>query len=226
MSPSSAVNSFDACPFLITAISTRKENSYLDALYQITTELLDQRKIDYQQERTRTEWKIEVKNLTQAMWIVGSLFQQHTYIEARKEGVDLFASAKTEDPELSQHAIRIGDCPPTSTNLKGYYEVYIKEYLRSHSLPSTRLVHTVATILGVSLCAYGIFNGNWWCILGGIGGIYEAGFHSHLFLEKNIPSSTKYPKESVYGDFRVTIQTLLNPFTGGMDKDLRMAGIQ
>ena len=175
--------------------------------------------------QSAASWDIEVENYTIALQAIPVILKHHNWLHERQMGVEVFLRPKSDDPEIQKQVLKIGAIPPTPNDMSQVEEIYFRQYLPDHSLFSTRLVHTLATVAGVSAAVYGIFSSSWLCIPAGLLLIYESGFHSHLFLERNIPSSTKYPLGSVYSDLRVTLQMLLNPFTGGMDKDLAKAGI-
>jgi hypothetical protein len=174
---------------------------------------------------TKSSWDIEVKDYTRALEAIPTLLKYHNWLHERQLRVEVFIRPTNNDPEMQKNTIKVGAIPPTSNVMSDWEDIYFHQYLPDHSLPSTRLVHTIATVMGVSAAVYGIFSSSWLYIPLGIGLIYESGFHAHLFLERNIPSSTKYLLGSVYSDIRVTLQTLLNAFTGGMDRDLEKAGI-
>lgn len=214
------------CTYYITGKSHKKNNGYLNTLYKIVEDALkSQNNISYESNKRSRMWNFEVKDLSSAMQIAGLMMTKHTYLKAREEGVDLYISAKTDDLNLKQCAIKIGERPPTTDNWQTCEEFYLQRYLPDHSLEKTRLIHTAATVVGISSAIFGIFQLNPWWFFGGIGLIYESGFHSHLFVEKNTPSSAEGLQDafySVYGDFRVTWKTLF----GGMEDDLKKAGIK
>jgi hypothetical protein len=210
-------------PWFIICKSPKGPIPHYDKLYNVALEILKPEQKDCVKEDTT--WKIRVKDYDSIWEPLRKLLKHHNYLHEAKFRVEVYSIPDSNDVALQKQVIKIGLRPPTSDNLKTCEEVYREQYLPDHSLFSTRLIHTLATVVGVSGAVYGIFHGQWISIPLGIGLIYEAGFHSHLFIEKNIPSSTKYPLQSVYSDLRVTFQMLTNWLTGGMDADLARADI-
>jgi hypothetical protein len=223
----------DAIPYWIIATSSKGPNDHLDKLLRITLDFLAEKKVNYKTDPNElaykssgtTSWKVKVINLTTALEVGALLMQHHNYLYQRQKGVEVYLQPSTINIDMQKDIMKIGERPPTPNNLETFEDVYFEQYLPDHSLPMTRWIHALATIAGVSGAVYGIFSANWHYIPAGIGFIYASGFLSHLFVEKNTPSSGKYPLQSIYSDLRVTFQTLLNPFTGGMDRDLAVAGI-
>lgn len=211
--------------YLIVASSTKDQCQHLEKMRTLVEQFLKEKNIESPKEYGKDFWRVRVEDQPTALEVSGRMMEHHSYLHTRQLGVEVYVMENSSDPRVRNRAIQIGVRPPTSNTLKTNEEVYFQQYLGDHSLAKTRRVHMLATVAGVATAVYGLYSGNYWLVPLGVGSIYEAGFHSHLFVERNIPSSTKYPKGSVYSDLRVTLQTILNPLTGGMDKDLEKAGI-
>jgi len=89
-------------------------------------------------------------------------------------------------------------------NYPAFWELYLKE----HSKPSTRRLHTVGILTAVVLLCYFIAEYKFhlipWALVAG----YAISWASHFFVEKNKPLSWKYPLWSFVSDFRMAFGVL------------------
>jgi hypothetical protein len=84
-------------------------------------------------------------------------------------------------------------------NYTEFWDFYVQE----HSLPITRLLHFIGTLLGILLLVWFIWRGTWYyfplCLAAGYGFAWVA----HFFVEKNKPASFKYPFWSFISDYKM-----------------------
>jgi len=227
-----AVHTLSNTCWLLTATSRETSNSHLNKLKNVTLEFLEEHAIPYEEipPTSKYTWTIRYNNLKDAQQVIAVLVRHHTFLHERANASsEVFLSPESTNPELQNMAIKIGARPPTSDNFKTFDEVYFKQYLPDHSQPATRWAHIIPTVLTTATVAYNVWNGNWGSaftsLACGTALIYECGFHSHLFIEKNIPSTIKYPLYSACSELKMTWNTLTNFVTGAMDRDLVIAGI-
>ena len=95
-------------------------------------------------------------------------------------------------------------------------------YLREHSKPRTRALHYAGTSLVVLIAAAAAATGNWWLLIAMPIAGYGFAWASHAAVERNRPATFTYPGWSLRADFRMWRLWL----TGGIDAELRAAGVQ
>ena len=175
----------NTCHLIINAL--REENVHFANMNAITVLFLSQRKIAIVRHQTKNQVRYNLCSERDMMNLLLHLSHPHTYLHTRQLGVEIFGMGE------GSAVIKVGERPPTSNQLSGFEEVYFKQYLPDHSLHSTRLVHTIATVIGVAMALFALYSGRWYLFPLGILAIYEAGFHSHLFIERNTPLRRNIP---------------------------------
>jgi len=90
-------------------------------------------------------------------------------------------------------------------NFADFWKLYLKE----HSRPETRWLHTIGTLSAWGIAVTAWVNGSWWCALlvPVIG--YGIAWSSHAFIERNRPLSMRYPIRSFFADHLLTFRMLL-----------------
>ena len=91
------------------------------------------------------------------------------------------------------------------------------EYIRAHSRPATRVVHTIGTLGGWMLLGAALAQRRWWLIAVAIVIPYAMAWISHFFIEHNKPASFGRPLWSWWADQRMVLLTLI----GRMDDEVR-----
>jgi len=91
---------------------------------------------------------------------------------------------------------------PMMENKLDTYKSFWPYYLREHSKPTTRGLHYVGTLLGIILLIYGLVFEPW-CLLAAPFASYSFAWFSHFFVEKNHPTTLKYPLWSLLSDLKM-----------------------
>jgi Predicted membrane protein len=94
-------------------------------------------------------------------------------------------------------------------------------YLRAHADPRCRALHYLASLIGLSALLALVLTGDWRWLLAGLVGAYASAWAGHLFMEKNLPLTFRYPLWSLAADYRMFFRWL----TGGLRTDLARAGV-
>lgn len=95
-------------------------------------------------------------------------------------------------------------------------------YLREHSLPRTRALHYIGTMLVIGIATYAAVSGRWlWLIAMPLAGYFFA-WVAHFTVEKNRPATFTYPLWSLYADFKMWFCWL----TGRLASELEKAGVK
>ena len=90
-------------------------------------------------------------------------------------------------------------------------------YVRAHSRPATRVVHTIGTLAGWTLLGAALAQRRWWLILVALIVPYTMAWISHFFIEHNKPASFSHPLWSWWADQRMVFLTLI----GRMGNEVR-----
>ena len=85
------------------------------------------------------------------------------------------------------------------SNYTEFWDFYVSE----HSLPLTRLLHFIGTILGLVFAAFFIARGQWYYFPVFFVFGYGFAWYSHFFIEKNKPASFRFPFWSLISDFKM-----------------------
>jgi hypothetical protein len=91
------------------------------------------------------------------------------------------------------------------------------EYVRAHSRPATRVVHTLGTLGAWMLLGAALAQRRWWLIAVAIVIPYALAWISHFFIEHNKPASFGHPLWSWWADQRMVLLTLI----GRMNDEVR-----
>ena len=91
------------------------------------------------------------------------------------------------------------------------------EYVRAHSRPATRVVHTLGTLGAWMLLGAALAQRRWWLIAVAIVIPYALAWISHFFIEHNKPASFSHPLWSWWADQRMVLLTLI----GRMNDEVR-----
>ena len=83
------------------------------------------------------------------------------------------------------------------------------DYVRAHSQPMTRLLHTCGTLLGCALLVAAIFLRRPWLVPGALTAPYALAWFSHFFIEHNRPASFGHPLWSWLADQKMVVLVLL-----------------
>ena len=76
-------------------------------------------------------------------------------------------------------------------------------YLGEHSKPSTRLMHYVGSLVGLSAVVGFVAIGKWWLFPLALAPGYAFAWIGHFFIEKNRPATFTYPLWSFMGDWKM-----------------------
>ena len=101
------------------------------------------------------------------------------------------------------------------------FEEFWPFYLREHARPLTRLVHVAGTWAAAAVLAIGVLFGPWWLVLLAPVIGYGCAWISHVFIERNRPTTFTHPAWSLRGDLRLAWLAS----TGRLDAELRRQGI-
>tara|TARA_B100001094_G_scaffold281563_1_gene293074 strand:+ start:197 stop:529 length:333 start_codon:yes stop_codon:yes gene_type:complete len=88
------------------------------------------------------------------------------------------------------------------------YKEFWHFYLREHSHPKTRRLHTTGTSLGFLFFAASLYFHSWLLLLLSFLFGYGFAWFSHFFIEKNKPASFKYPWKSFWADIKLLIMSI------------------
>ena len=92
------------------------------------------------------------------------------------------------------------------------------EYVRAHSQPATRIMHTIVTLLGWMLLGAALATRRWWLIAVALVLPYALAWISHFFIEHNKPASFEHPLWSWWADQRMVFLTLIGRMGGEVRK--------
>lgn len=101
------------------------------------------------------------------------------------------------------------------------FQDFWPHYLRQHSRPATRAWHVAGTSLVILIALAAIVTGTWWLLIAMPVTGYAFAWFSHFAVEGNRPATFGHPLWSLRADFRMWRLWL----TGGLDRELRAAGI-
>ena len=76
-------------------------------------------------------------------------------------------------------------------------------YLREHSRPATRRLHSIGTSLVIALAIAALLTGNWWLLVALPVAGYFFAWVAHFTVERNRPATFTYPLWSLAADFRM-----------------------
>lgn len=93
-------------------------------------------------------------------------------------------------------------------------------YLRAHSDPRCRALHYAASVTGIATLATLVLTGDLLLFCVGLAASYAFAWGGHLFVQKNLPLTFKYPLWSFLADYRMFFRWL----GGGLKADLARAG--
>lgn len=81
-------------------------------------------------------------------------------------------------------------------------------YLGEHQHPVNQLLHVIGTVSGVACIALTVVDSPWWGLA-----ILPVGYGSawlgHIFIERNLPATLKYPLWSLRADYRLVFRLLM-----------------
>jgi hypothetical protein len=102
------------------------------------------------------------------------------------------------------------------------YREFWPYYLNEHKQPKTRALHLAGTGVTTALLAAGIVTTNIWFLPAAVFAGYGPAWFAHFVVEKNKPTTFRYPLWSLISDFRMAATWL----AGGLDRELKRAGIR
>ncbi len=91
-------------------------------------------------------------------------------------------------------------------------------YVRAHSKKSTRVAHSVGTILGWMLLGGAVIERRWWLAALALAISYALAWGSHFFVEHNRPATFEHPLWSWWADQRMVFLMLLGRMDGEVEK--------
>ena len=89
-----------------------------------------------------------------------------------------------------------------TTNPQNYTEFW-DFYVSEHSVPLTRALHFVGTILGIALLVFFVVRGQWYFFPVFFLCGYGFAWFAHFVIEKNKPASFRFPFWSFISDFKM-----------------------
>lgn len=102
------------------------------------------------------------------------------------------------------------------------FDAFWLHYLRVHSSPRTRRIHYIAITVGIVGVIVGAFVDDYGLIaIGSIIAAYLIAWSAHATIEHNLPAFFEAPFWSLAAGMRMYVTWL----TGGLDKQLRRAGV-
>lgn len=110
------------------------------------------------------------------------------------------------------------------TGLTSFDDFWI-EYLRAHSLRTTRLLHYVATGVGIASFIAALVVDNWWFFAGGLSAAYSLAWASHFLVQDNVPVAFGGPR-AVALSFISDLRMFSLGMTGQLGPELKRAGIK
>jgi hypothetical protein len=102
------------------------------------------------------------------------------------------------------------------------YREFWPYYLNEHKQPRTRALHLAGTGATAALLAAGVVTANIWFLPAAVLAGYGPAWFAHFVVEKNQPTTFRYPLWSLISDFRMAAIWL----TGGLHRELKRAGIR
>ena len=102
------------------------------------------------------------------------------------------------------------------------YREFWPYYLNEHKQPKTRAIHLVGTGATVVLLAAGLVTANILLLPAAVLAGYGPAWFAHFMVEKNRPTTFRYPVWSLISDFRMAAMWL----AGGLHTELKRAGIR
>jgi len=102
------------------------------------------------------------------------------------------------------------------------YREFWPYYLNEHKQPKTRAIHLVGTGATVVLLGAGLITANIWLLPAAILAGYGPAWFAHFVVEKNRPTTFRYPLWSLISDFRMAAMWLV----GGLHRELQRAGVR
>ena len=102
------------------------------------------------------------------------------------------------------------------------YREFWPYYLNEHKRPATRALHLAGTGVATVLLAAGLILANFWLVLAAVLAGYGPAWFAHFAVEKNRPTTFRYPLWSLISDFRMAGTWL----AGGLHRELERAGIR
>lgn len=94
-------------------------------------------------------------------------------------------------------------------------------YLREHSLPGTRAMHYVASIIGLMAAVEAVIAREPWIFIGGIALAYGLAIVAHWTIERNQPLILVDPLRGAFADLRMVWLAL----TGRIERELENRGL-
>lgn len=93
--------------------------------------------------------------------------------------------------------------PPVPT-----FTEFWDHYLDEHQHPLNQLLHVIGTVSGIACIALTVADSLWWGLA-----ILPVGYGSawlgHIFIERNLPATLKYPLWSLRADYRLVFRLLM-----------------
>ena len=102
------------------------------------------------------------------------------------------------------------------------YREFWPYYLNEHKEPKTRALHLAGTCVATVLLATGIVTADIWFFLAAILAGYGPAWFAHFVVEKNRPTTFRYPLWSLISDFRMAATWL----AGGLEREIKRTGIR
>ncbi len=88
------------------------------------------------------------------------------------------------------------------------YDQFWLFYLGQHAKRGTKLVHTVGLFIGFAIAGYGIYSELWLLLPAAVVITYGILWASHFLIEKNVPTTFRWPVWSFFSEFRLVWRTL------------------
>jgi len=107
-----------------------------------------------------------------------------------------------------------------SAAIRSYREFW-PYYLNEHKRRETRALHLAGTGVATALLVAGIVGANPWLLVSAVLAGYGPAWFAHVAVEKNKPTTFRYPVWSLISDFRMAGTWL----AGGLHRELQRAGI-
>jgi hypothetical protein len=93
----------------------------------------------------------------------------------------------------------------SSQNTLSTFAEFWDHYVDEHQHPVNQLLHVIGTISGIGCIVLAVVDSLWWALaILPVG--YGSAWMGHIFIERNLPATLKYPLWSLRADYRLVFR--------------------